>query len=115
MTTIKTTLLSGLVALGLSTGLAFAQAPTAGTTPLPGGTSVPPPKSTVVTPPPATVPPVKAKSAGARKQALTPEGQACSAEADTQNLHGASRVKFRKKCIADKRKAAGAPAPAKKL
>jgi hypothetical protein len=49
----------------------------------------------------------------------TPESLKCSAEADKQNLHGKPRQAFRKKCMADAKKAAAqaaapATAPAKK-
>jgi len=39
-------------------------------------------------------------------EAKTPEGKACSAKADAQNLHGAARKAFRSKC---KQAAKGAP------
>ena len=34
----------------------------------------------------------------AKTEAKTPEGKACSAQADAQNLHGAARKSFRSKC-----------------
>jgi hypothetical protein len=33
---------------------------------------------------------------------MTPEGQACSAEADAKNLHGKERKKFRAACMKGK-------------
>jgi hypothetical protein len=34
----------------------------------------------------------------AKTEAKTPEGKACSAQADAQNLHGKARKSFREKC-----------------
>jgi hypothetical protein len=56
------------------------------------------------------------KKAG-QKAASTPEGIACSAEADAKNLHGKERTKFRRACIKGKLAAEGksaTKAPAKK-
>lgn len=48
---------------------------------------------------PAKAAPVAAKAKGpAKTEAKTPEGKACSAQADAQNLHGAARRAFRSKC-----------------
>jgi anti-sigma28 factor (negative regulator of flagellin synthesis) len=112
MKIITTSLVSGLMALGFSAGVALAQ----GTAP---GTAAP---GAGVTAPPAAKPASAApKSTGVQKQASTPEGIECSAQADAQKLTGKPRVKFRKKCIADIKKAAapggakpsiGTPAPA---
>ena len=93
---ILTTLASGLLAIGLSAGVALAQAPAPGTTaPAPGA-------APAVKAPPAAA--VKAK--GTPKAASTPEGIECSAQADAKALHGKERVKFRRKCVADIKKAA---------
>lgn len=97
---IMTTFASGLLALGLSAGIALAQAPTPGTT-VPGASAPVPGKPAVQAP---------AKSVGVQKQATTPEGIECSAQADAQKLTGKPRVKFRNKCKADMRKAAKAAA-----
>lgn len=70
------------------------------------------PKAPVVsTAPPATTM-TTAPKAG-QKKATTPEGQACSAEADAKSLHGKDRQKFRNKCIKDMKAKAGAMAPKK--
>ena len=100
MKIVSTSLAAGLLALGLSAA-AFAQAPAAGTAP-------------AATPPAAAKAPAAApKAKGVPKQASTPEGTECSAQADAKNLHGKERVKFRKKCISDLKKAAKAGAAAK--
>lgn len=72
------------------------------------------PKAPVVatTPAPTATTTTTAPKAG-QKKATTPEGQACSAEADAKNLHGKDRVKFRAKCIKDMKAKAGAAAPKK--
>ena len=107
MKILTTTLASGLLALGLSAGLALAQAPAPGAaTPAPGATLPPGAKPAVSAP---------AKSVGAQKTAQTPEGIECSKQADAKNLHGKERIKFRAKCKSDLKKAAKAaasPAPA---
>ena len=103
---IITTLASGLLAVGLSAGFALAQAPAPGTAATAPGAAARP---TGVTPL-ATAP----KAKGIQKAASTPEGIECSAQADAQNKHGKDRVKFRKKCIADLKKAAGGKAAAPK-
>ena len=95
------------LALALGATTAFAQlAPSAPTAPrAPTVATVPAP----TTPAPAVAPTdvmPKVKGAG-RKQASTPEGIACSAEADEQKLTGKPRTSFRRKCIAQK-KAGGA-------
>jgi psiF repeat len=71
------------------------------------------PKAPVVatTPAPtATAPAAAATTAkkSALKQAKTPEGAACSAEADAKNLHGKERKKFRAACMKAKAPAAAA-------
>lgn len=99
MKIVTTSLAAGMLALGLSAA-AFAQAPAAGTAP--------------AAPPAAAKAPAAApKAKGVQKQASTPEGTECSAQADAKNLHGKERVKFRKKCISDLKKAAKAGAAAK--
>lgn len=51
------------------------------------------------TAPAKTAPVAAAKAKGpAKTEAKTPEGKACSAQADAQNLHGAARKAFRSKC-----------------
>ena len=108
MKNFTTTLASGLLAIGLSAGFALAQAPApGGATPVPGGAPISQPKGGVVATPPAAV-----KAKGTPKAASTPEGIECSAQADAQNKHGKDRVKFRKKCISDLKKAAKGPAAA---
>lgn len=76
------------------------------------------------TAPPATAPkaapPAAAKAPvakGVPQKASTPEGIACSAQADEKKLHGKERKSFRSKCVRDLKKAAAAkagPAPAAK-
>lgn len=106
MSMFSKTVFSGLVAFGLSTGAAFAQAPAApATAPAAKAPAAPAAKA------PAAAP---AKTVGVPKKASTPEGEKCSAEADAKNLHGKDRVKFRKKCISDIKKAAKAAAKAAK-
>ena len=103
MKIIATSLVSGLLALGLSAGAALAQG---ATTTAPSSTpAVKPPVTATI--PPVGTPPVAAKAKGIPKAASTPEGIECSSQADAKNLHGKERVKFRKKCIADIKKAAG--------
>lgn len=69
---------------------------------------------------PKAAPPVAAKAPvakGVPKKASTPEGIACSAQADEKKLTGKERKSFRGKCIRDLKKAAAgkaAPAPATK-
>jgi hypothetical protein len=98
MTTFISKLSIGAAALILSASLAVAQ-----------------------TPPPAAAPkaaaaPAKAAPAvkGVPKKASTPEGIACSAQADEKKLHGKERKSFRAKCIRDLKKAAKATPAAKK-
>lgn len=104
MMTMTKTLFSSVVALGLSAGVALAQAPAAPAATAPAAKA------------PAAAPAAKApaKTVGVPKKATTPEGEKCSAEADAKNLHGKERVKFRKKCISDIKKAAKAAAAAAK-
>ncbi len=70
------------------------------------------PKAPVVATTPAPSATMTAPKAG-QKKASTPEGQACSAEADAKNLHGKDRVKFRSKCIKDMKAKSGATAAKK--
>ena len=103
---VKMTAAAALLALGATVALAQTattpsapvapKAPVAATTPAP-------------TAPTATTPAVKGP---ALKTAKTPEGQACSTEADAKNLHGKERKKFRAACM--KASKAKAPADAKK-
>ena len=92
------------VIMTLSATAAFAQATTTPTAPVapkaPVVATTPAPTTTA----PATTAPAKAKNP-AQKTAKTPEGQACSAEADAKNLHGKERVKFRRSCISAARAA----------
>jgi hypothetical protein len=90
-------LLAGFVSLALASGVALAQTPP------------PPPTQTPSAPQAATpapaAPTAKAKSAKAAKTTRSPESLACSAEADARKLKGNPRKKFRKACLAEKRKA----------
>ncbi len=87
-----------IIALGASAAIAqTATTPTAPTAPVAPKAAVTP--STTPPAAPAVVPPKAAATNPAMKTATTPEGKACSAEADTKNLHGKERVKFRKACI----------------
>ncbi len=100
---------AAMIVVGGATA-AFAQA----TAPAPTTAPVAPKAPVATTPPPAasatTVAPKAANPA--LKQATTPEGQACSAEADAKNLHGKERSKFRSKCVrAAKAAAAKGAAP----
>ena len=113
MNFIKLAAAAAIVAVSVTA--AFAQA----TAPAPTAPTAPKAPVAATTPPPAapataTVAP-KAKNP-AQKTASTPEGIQCSAEADTKNLHGKDRTKFRNKCIRDaKAAAAKTAAPAKKI
>ena len=110
MNFIKIAAAAAFVALGAS--VAIAQTATTPSTPVA-------PKAPAASTPAPTAPAGTAmapKKAG-QKQATTPEGQACSAEADAKNLHGKDRTKFRNKCIKDMKAAAkgtATTAPAKK-
>jgi hypothetical protein len=120
MKTMTKTIVSSLLAFGLSAGIAFAQAPAAPATTAP---AVAKPAMPAPAAPAATVAKPAAKVAGVPKTASTPEGVECSKQADAKNLHGKERVKFRAKCKSDLKKAAkaggatAAPAamPAKKV
>ena len=94
-----TKIAAAAVIMTLSATAAFAQAttttPTAPVAPkAPVVATTPAPTTTA----PAVTAPAKVKNP-AQKTAKTPEGQACSAEADAKNLHGKERVKFRRSCI----------------
>ena len=102
------TLTAGLVAVGLSTGMALAQAPTTSPVTPRAPATAPPPVASVPAPGPV------GKARGSLKTATTPEGIQCSAEADAQQLKGAPRRKFRRTCIARIKRAGGA-ATAKKI
>lgn len=89
MKTIAAATFAALLALPLMAGGALAQAQPA--------------------PAPAAKAPAGAPAAKpGRKVATTPWGKECSAEADEKNLKGKERQKFRRKCVSDKKKAAGA-------
>jgi hypothetical protein len=99
----STLTLSFAAALALgAVGLALAQAPP--TQPPPA--TPPPPAAAPKAGAPATVPPVQRQKGAARKRASTPEGIACSAEADAKGLKGPERRSFRRRCIAEIRKGA---------
>ena len=103
------TLVSSLLALGLSAGIAFAQAPAAPATTPPAAGAAPAAGAKAPAAPSAAMK-APAKSVGVPKQATTPEGVECSKQADAKNLHGKERVKFRAKCKSDLKKAAKAAA-----
>ena len=86
------------VAMMLSASVAVAQAPA----PAPGAGT--PGASTKAPAPPAK----------ARRQASTPEGIECSAQADSKALKGKERRRFRSKCIAGLKKAKPKAESAKK-
>ena len=96
MKLIKMTAAAVVLVLGATAALAQAtttptapvapKAPVAATTPAPSTAA-----------PSTTTAPKAAKGANL-KTAKTPEGQACSAEADAKNLHGKERRVFRAKC-----------------
>ena len=103
------------IALVGATGVAMAQAPA----PTPAPTTPPAAVPKTATPPAAA----KQKGTPPPKKATTTEGIECSAQADAKGLKGKERRSFRRKCIADIKKAAGpkaapvtptAPTPAKK-
>ena len=115
MNFIKLVAVAAIIACG--TTAAFAQA----TAPAPSTAPVAPKAPAAMTPPPAAPSAATAPKAAnpAQKTATTPEGQACSAEADAKNLHGKERSKFRSKCVraakaAAAKGAAPVTAPAKK-
>lgn len=89
------------LALAMTAGAAMAQAP------------APAPTAPAATPAPAAkaAAPKKARAPGKPR---TAESLACSAEADQKGLKGKERQKFRKKCVADAKKAKAPAAPAKK-
>ena len=91
------------LSVGLGAGVAFAQAPAA-----PAAPAAAPAAGAKA--PAAAVVKAPAKTTGVPKQATTPEGIECSKQADAQNLHGKPRKAFRKKCVADIKKAAKAAA-----
>ena len=103
MNFVKMTAAAAVLALGAT--VAMAQTATTPSAPV-----APKPPVAATTPPPsATAAPAAAKKGA--KQATTPEGIACSAEADAKGLHGKERTKFRNACKKDKLKAAGGKAP----
>lgn len=102
-----TTILSAGALLGALAGSVVAQAPA---TPPPAA-SAPAPKATV--PPPTAPTAAKEKGKAPPKTATTPEGVTCSAEADAKGLKGKERKTFRRKCIAEIKKAAKGGTPAK--
>lgn len=60
---------------------------------------------------PVAAAPAKAKGP-VKTEAKTPEGKACSAEADAKGLHGKARKVFRSKCKDDAKGGDKAAAPA---
>ena len=91
----------GELAGGILTSQAHAQAPSQPSMPAPipsSGVPAAPPSTAGVQP--ASVPAARP----GQRQATTPEGIVCSADADAQNLHGRDRTRFRRKCIAAKRR-----------
>ena len=85
------------VAFGATVAVAQTTTPAAPTTPKAPAASTPAPTAPAAT----TAAPKKGT-----KTATTPEGQACSAEADAKGLHGKPRKSFRAKCIKEKMAAA---------
>jgi hypothetical protein len=102
------TVLAATVALVIGSAAALAQtAPAAPAAPVAPKAAAP-----VATAPAPAAAATAAKPAAANlKKSTTPEGQACSADADAKNLHGKERKKFRAACMKGKTAAA---APAKK-
>lgn len=92
MKRLATKLSLGAAALALSVGLALAQTPQAPAAATPKAPAAAAPKTTV--------------SKGVPKKATTPEGIACSKQADEKKLHGKERKSFRAKCIRELKKAA---------
>lgn len=105
MTKIVSKLALSAAALVLSAGLALAQtaapAPSAPTAPA----ATPAPDAAAKAPSAKKGPPV-----ANQKKPTTPEGIECTAQADAKNLHGKERQAFRRKCVAEIKKAKGAPA-----
>jgi psiF repeat len=93
-------LTAAALALALGTTVAMAQTATTPTAPVapkaPVAATAPAPSVTA----PAAATAVAKK--GVPKKAMTPEGQACSADADAKNLHGKERKKFRAACMKGK-------------
>ena len=87
---------SAALALVLSAGAAMAQTTTA------PAAKQPETKSATTTPATKTAKVKKAKKVKAARSAIS---LACSAEANAKNLHGLERVKFRRACKAQKKKA----------
>jgi hypothetical protein len=94
-------------ALSLALGVSVAMAQTATTPTAPVAPKAPvaatAPAPTAGAPAAATT---AAKKGPALKKSTTPEGQACSADADAKNLHGKERKKFRAACMKEKTAAA---------
>ena len=88
------------IALGTTVAMAQAPAPAAPVAPKAPAATVPAPTAPTAA--------VTAKKSNL-KTSKTPEGQACSAEADAKGLHGKPRKAFRAKCMKEK-----APVAAKK-
>ncbi len=91
-------------ALSIAFGATVAMAQTATTPAAPVAPKAPVAATTPA--PTVTAPAATAAKKGAQKQAKTPEGQACSADADAKNLHGKERKKFRAACMKEKTAAA---------
>ena len=94
------------IALAGAASLALAQAPA------PGASTPPAPAATPVPAAPADTA-AKKKGTAPPTTATTPEGIQCSAEADQKGLKGKERRAFRRKCIADIKKAANPKAEPK--
>jgi psiF repeat len=102
------TVLAATVALVIGSVAAIAQtAPAAPAAPVAPKAAAP----AATAPAPAAAATAAKPAAANLKKASTPEGQACSADADAKNLHGKERKKFRAACMKGKTAAA---APAKK-
>jgi uncharacterized protein YkwD len=109
MNILKLTAAALSLALGASVAMAqTATTPTAPVAPKAPAVAVTAPAPTAAAPtaaaPTAAAP--AAKKGAALKKAMTPEGQACSTEADAKNLHGKERKKFRATCMKGKMAAA---------
>ena len=101
MNVIKIAAAALTLAFGATVAMAQAPAPAAPVAPKAPAATTPPPAAPAGT--------TAAKPKSNLKQAKTPEGAACSAEADAKGLHGKPRKAFRAKCMKEK-----APAAAKK-
>jgi hypothetical protein len=106
------TVIAATVALVVGAAAALAQTTPAAPAAPKAPTATAPAPSTAATTAAKPATTTDAKPAAANlKKAKTPEGQACSDEADAKQLHGKERKKFRAACMKGKTAAA---APAKK-